>query len=163
AVARLGKAYGDIAFYDRASDKLEEYATKYAGEKDAHDALNDAVLYRKGLGDDQKAIKDTKDFVKTFGTKNAQDAANASFSRTSIYEKGPDKDAVIKHLREYLHEFGGKGGSDKVVIANVKIGQILFEQSCPVKQVDGSCVKITRERAVAAKKIAKKKGKETYV
>src|SRR5260221_5554184 len=94
AVARLGKAYGDIAYYDRASDKLEEYALKYAGEKDAHDALNDAVLYRKGLGDDDKAIKDTKDFIKTFGSKNAQDAANASFSLTSIYEKGADREAV---------------------------------------------------------------------
>ena len=43
-------------------------------------------------------------------------------------------------------------GADKVVIANVKIGQILFEQSCPVKQIDGSCVKIQRERATAARR-----------
>ena len=165
AVARLGKAYGDIAFYDRASDKLEEYAKKYAGEKDAHDAMNDAVLYRKGIGDDQKAIDDTRYFIKTFGTKNKEDAANASFSLTSIYEKGADKDMVVKHLREYLHEFGGSGGSDKAIIANVKIGQILFEQSCPVKQIDGSCVKITRERATAkeSKKTNKKKSKEVYV
>ncbi|MFT3698951.1 MAG: tetratricopeptide repeat protein [Kofleriaceae bacterium] len=160
AVARLGKAYGDIAFYDRASDKLEEYAKKYAGEKDAHDAMNDAVLYRKGLGDDQKAIDDTKYFIKTFGPKNAQDAANASFSLTSIYEKGTDKDAVVKHLREYIREFGEKGGSDKLVIAQVKIGQILWEQSCPVKQTDGSCVKITRERAIANKNKPKKKAKK---
>jgi tetratricopeptide (TPR) repeat protein len=165
AVARLGKAYGDIAFYDKASDKLEEYAKKYAGEKDAHDAMNDAVLYRKGLGDDQKAIDDTKYFIKTFGPKNKEDAANASFSLTSIYEKGPDKDAVIKHLREYLREFGSSQ-ADKAIIANVKIGQILFEQSCPVKQVDGSCVKITRERATIKEKKNtgnKKKGKEVYV
>ena len=164
AVARLGKAFGDIAFYDRASDKLEEYAKKYAGEKDAHDAMNDAVLYRKGLGDDQKAIDDTKYFIKTFGPKNAGDAANASFSLTSIYEKGTDKDAVIKHLREYLREFGEKGGSDKVVIANVKIGQILWEQSCPVKMIDGTCAKITRERAIAkeAKRTSSKKKKEVY-
>ena len=167
AVARLGKAYGDIAFYDRASDKLEEYAKKYAGEKDAHDAMNDAVLYRKGLGDDQKAIDDTKYFIKTFGPKNKEDAANASFSLTSIYEKGTtpaDKDAVVKHLREYLREFGGVS-PDKSIIANVKIGQILFEQSCPVKQVDGSCVKISRERAVAkeAKRATSKKKKEAYV
>ncbi|MEO6776393.1 MAG: tetratricopeptide repeat protein [Kofleriaceae bacterium] len=167
AVARLGKAYGDIAFYDRASDKLEEYAKKYAGEKDAHDAMNDAVLYRKGLGDDQKAIDDTKYFIKTFGPKNKADAANASFSLTSIYEKGTtpaDKDAVVKHLREYLREFGSVS-PDKSIIANVKIGRILFEQSCPVKQIDGSCVKITRERAIAkeAKRSTSKKKKEVYV
>ena len=66
---------------------------------------------------------------------------------------------VIKHLREYLRDFGEKGGSDKVVIANVKIGQILWEQSCPVKQVDGSCVKIVRERAIANKNKKTKKNK----
>ena len=32
-----------------------------------------------------------------------------------------------------------------------------------MKQVDGSCVKITRERAVVTKKVKKKKGKEVYV
>ena len=162
ATARLGKAYGDIAFYDRASEELENYAKKYAGEKDAHDAMSDAVFYRKGIGDDAKAIEDTKYYIKTFGTKLPSEAANASFSLTSIYEKQGDKDQVIKHLREYIRQFGGKGGADKLVIAHAKIGQILWEQSCPVKLVDGSCVKITRERAVVTKKVKKKKGKEVY-
>ncbi|HEY5925624.1 MAG TPA: hypothetical protein VIV11_28255, partial [Kofleriaceae bacterium] len=162
ATARLGKAFGDIAFYDRAAEELEKYAAKYAGEKDAHDAMSDAVFYRKGLGDDAKAIEDTKYYIRTFGTKKPAEAANAHFSLVSIYEKQGDKEAVIKHLREYIRSHGGKGGADKRVIAHAKIGQILFEQSCPVKQVDGSCVKITRERAVVTKKVKKKKGKEVY-
>jgi tetratricopeptide (TPR) repeat protein len=163
ATARLGKAYGDIAFYDRASEELENYAKKYAGEKDAHDAMSDAVFYRKGIGDDAKAIEDTKYYIKTFGTKMPSEAANASFSLTTIYEKQGDKDAVIKHLRDYIRQFGSKGGADKLVIAHAKIGQILWEQSCPVKPVNGSCVKISRERAVVTKKVKKKKGKEVYV
>ena len=163
ATARLGKAYGDIAFYDRASEELENYAKKYAGEKDAHDAMSDAVFYRKGIGDDAKAIEDTKYYIKTFGSKMPAEAANASFSLTTIYEKQGDKDAVIKHLRDYIRQFGSKGGADKLVIAHAKIGQILWEQSCPVKPVNGSCVKISRERAVVTKKVKKKKGKEVYV
>jgi tetratricopeptide (TPR) repeat protein len=173
AVARLGKAYGDIAFYDRASDKLEEYATKYAGEKDAYDAMSDAVFYRKGIGDDEKpgctvnkpcdAVSDTQYFVKTFSSKKVQEAANAQFSLTSVFEKSKDTDRVIKHLRDYLHQFGEKGGVDRVVIAHAKIGQILWHQSCPVPEQDGACVKITRERAVASKTQKKKKGKEVYV
>jgi tetratricopeptide (TPR) repeat protein len=157
ALARIGKAYGDIAFYDKASEKLEEYAKKYAGEKDAYDAMSDAVFYRKGIGDDAKAIENTKYFIKTFGAKKPQEAANASFSLTSVYEKQGDGDAVIKHLRDYIRTYGSKGGEDRLVIANAKIGQILWTQSCPVKQVDGSCVKIVRERAINLKK--KKKGK----
>ncbi len=156
ALARIGKAYGDIAFYDKASEKLEEYAKKYAGEKDAYDAMSDAVFYRKGIGDDAKAIENTKYFIKTFGTKKPKEAANAAFSLTSVYEKQGDGDAVIKHLREYIRTYGAKGGDDRLVIAHSKIGQILWTQSCPVKQVDGSCVKIVRERAI---NIKKKKGK----
>lgn len=165
AIARLGKAYGDIAFYDRASDKLEQYAKAYAGEKDAYDAMNDAVFYRKGIGDDDKAIADTKYFVDTFGKKKAAEAAAAAFSLVSIYEKKGDNDAVIKHLRDYIHTWGAKGGEDKLVIAHAKIGNILWHQSCPVKEIDGSCVKISRERAIATKKTTtkKKKGKEVYV
>jgi tetratricopeptide (TPR) repeat protein len=156
ALARIGKAYGDIAFYDKASEKLEEYAKKYAGEKDAYDAMSDAVFYRKGIGDDAKAIENTKYFIKTFGKKKPKEAANASFSLTSVYEKQGDGDTVIKHLREYIRTYGNKGGDDRLVIAHAKIGQLLWTQSCPVKQVDGSCVKIVRERAINVKK---KKGK----
>lgn len=156
ALARVGNAYGDVAFYDRAAEKLEEYAKKYAGEKDAFDAMSNAVFYRKGIGDDAKAIENTNYFIKTFGAKKPDLAANAKFSLTSVYEKQGDKDAVIKHLRDYIRSYP-KGGDDRLVIANAKIGQILWEQSCPVKQVDGSCVKIVRERAINLKK--KKRGK----
>lgn len=179
AVARLGKAYGDIAFYDRASEKLEQYAGAdkkkkgYAGEKDAYEAMNNAVFFRKGIGDDAKAIEDTKYFIATFGPKKREEAANAMFSMTSIFEKAVDQaiaekkpanqiapleDQVIKHLRDYLRQFGDKGGADRVVIAYAKIGQILWRQSCPAKMIDGSCVKITREKAISTKKIKAKKG-----
>jgi tetratricopeptide (TPR) repeat protein len=159
AIARLGNAYGDIAFYDRASDKLEEYAKKFAGEKDAYDAMSNAVFYRKGIGDDAKAIADTKYFIDTFGKKRPQDAANAMFSLTSVYEKTGDGDAVIKHLRSYIQQFGATGGPDRLVIAYAKIGLTLWHQSCPVKEVDGSCMKVQRDRALSAKNQAKKKVK----
>jgi tetratricopeptide (TPR) repeat protein len=157
AVGRIGKAYGDVAFYEKASEKLEEYAKKYAGEKDAYSAMSDAVFFRKGIGQDDKAIENTKFFIKTFGAKKPAEAANAMFSLTSVYEKQGDGDAVIKHLRDYIRQFATKGGDDRLVIAHSKIGQTLWAQSCPVKQVDGACVKIVRERAINMKK---QKGKQ---
>src|SRR5512139_3768211 len=114
AVGRIGKAYGDVAFYEKAAEKLEEYAKKYAGEDDAYAALSDAVLYRKGNGQDDKAIDNTKFFVRMFGAKHPQDAANAMFSMTSVYEKQGDGDAVVRHLREYLRQFGARGGADRL-------------------------------------------------
>jgi tetratricopeptide (TPR) repeat protein len=151
AVGRIGKAFGDVAFYAEASEKLEEYARKYAGEKDAYSAMNDAVLYRKGTGQDDKAIANTKYFVKTFGAKKPQIAANAHFSIASIYEKQGDGDALVRHLREYIREHGKHGGADRLVMAHAKIGQTLWAQSCSVKTVNGACVRIERERAISTK------------
>jgi tetratricopeptide (TPR) repeat protein len=159
ATGRIGKAYGDVAFYDKAAERLEEYARKYAGEADAYSAMSDAVFYRKGIGDDAKAIANTKFFIDTFSRKKPSEAANAMFSLTSIYEKQGDKDDIIKHLRAYLAKFGAKGGADRKVIAYAKIGLNLWEQSCKVKQLDGSCVKIVRERAISTRKQKQKRRK----
>ncbi len=162
AIARLGKNYAAIAWYREASQKLEEYAKRFAGEKDAYDAMNDAVFYRKGIGDDDKAIEDTNYFIKTFGAKKPAEAASAYFSLTSIYEKQGDKDKVVNHLRAYLKKYGTKGGSDRVIIAWTKIGQILWDQSCKAKTVNGSCIRVVRERAIrdSEKKKGKKKRKK---
>jgi hypothetical protein len=72
---------------------------------------------------------------------------------------------MVKQLREYIHDYNERGGSDKLVFAYARIGQILWEQSCPVKQIDGSCVKVSRERAIAheAKHTGNKKTKAAYV
>ncbi len=158
AIAKLGNNYSAVAYYDRAASKYEEYAKKYAGEENAFQAMSDAVFYRKGIGDDPKAIEDTKYFIKTFGTKDPQKAADAFFSLTGVYEKQGDPDQVVKHLRQYISQYGKKGGADRLVVAWAKIGMTLWNQSCPVKTVDGSCVRVTRERALATKQSKRRKG-----
>jgi len=163
ALARLGNVYARVAYYDKASANFEEYAKKYAGEDDAYQAMNDAVFYRKGLGDDDKAIENTSYFIKKFGSgkKGQGDAAGAYFSLGSIYEKRGDLDTVVDHYRKYLKQYGEKGGADKVVLAYGRIGQILWEQSCPVKTVDGSCIKVVRERAAGTRAKKRRKGDAT--
>lgn len=153
SIARLGNAYAQIAWYDRAAERLEAYAKKYGGEDDAYKALSNAVFYRKGIGDDAEAIKDTEYFVKQYGKKKdlRDEAADAMFSMTSIYEKQGDRNKVVSHLERYLKEFGRYGGPDKQIIAQVKIGEILWEMSCPVKSVNGACIKVKRERATVSK------------
>lgn len=148
AIARLGNNYARVAWYDKAATKLEEYARRFGGEKDAFKALSDAVFYRKGIGHDDKAIKDTEFFIKQYGSKKVTEAASAMWSLTAIYEKQNDKDKVISHLRRYLKTYGKKGGVDRQVIAHAKIGMILWEQSCPVRGADSACVKVRRERSI---------------
>jgi len=163
AVARLGVAYSRIAYYGEASKYLELYYSKYAGVKgqkdlkDAKDALSDAVFYRKGIGDDAQAIKDTTMFVGNRDAKAAE-KAEAFFSLYAIYEKQGETDRMVKHFREYIGKYKQQGGPEKLVMAYAKIGLAMWLQSCPstVKTVDGSCVKVERQRAIV---IRSKKGK----
>jgi TolA-binding protein len=161
AVARLGVAYSRVAYYEQASKYLELYYAKYAGVKgqkdlkDAKDALSDAVFFRKGIGDDEQAIKNTMNFVANRDAK-AGDKADAYFNLYAIYEKQGDKEKLVKHLRKYIGDWGSKGTGDKVVQAYAKIGLTLWNESCSGKTVNGSCVKVTRQRAIVIKG---KKGK----
>lgn len=138
ALAHAGHLYANIAMYDRAAEKLELYAQRYAGEKDARDAASDAIYYRKAIGDRAKAIADTTYFIRTFGAKAPDRAADAAWSLGSFYEDDPA--AAIARLRDYVKTFGAKGGAARVVMANAKIGQLLGKKSCRVVMVDGLCV-----------------------
>ena len=124
--------------------------------------MNDAVIFRRGLGDDEAAIADTKFFIKKFGSgKQVAAAADAFFSLGSIHEKRGQLDDVVRHYRSYLATYGDQGGGDRVVVANARIGEILWQQSCPVKAVDGACIKITRERAVGGRARKRARGDAT--
>lgn len=157
AIARLGNNYARVAWYDKSATKLEEYAKRFGGEKDAFQALSDAVFYRKGIGDDEMAVKDTEYFIKQYGSRKIKEAAAAMWSMTAIYEKQGDNEKVISHLRRYLKTYGSKGGVDRQVIAHAKIGMILWSQSCPVRGVDDACIKVQRERSIVNRRRSKKR------
>ena len=157
AGAHLGKIYADVAYYREAAGKLEEYASKYAGETEAYQALSDAVSYRKGIGDDDQAIKDTELFVTKFGAKHPKEAANASWALTAIYEKQGDLDKLARALRSYIDKYGTTGGDDRLVTAYSRLGDALWKASCSVPTVDGSCAKVSRELAGVRLKVNKKK------
>jgi tetratricopeptide (TPR) repeat protein len=161
ALVRLGDNYAAIAYYDRAAGKYEEYARKYGGEKEASGALSNAFFYRKGIGQDDKAIEDAEFFIKQYGSnkKLRASAADAAWSIHAIYEKRKDDEKLIKYLERYVDEWGKDGGRDRELIAGAKIGKLLWEQSCPVKNPDGSCVKVKRERSIVDKRKKKKRNK----
>ncbi len=162
SIARLGNVYAQTAYYREAAEKLEEYATKYGGMKDAYDALSDAVNFRKGVGDDAKAIADTQTFIRMFGTARRAEAANASWSLVAIYEKEESPDAAIRQIRAYLASYAATDPA-REVMAFAKLGQALWQKACPVKLVDGSCVKVEREVSLLHHVNAKQCGDPTKV
>ena len=149
AIVRLGNNYGAIAHYDQAAERYETYAREYGGEEDAPEALSNAVFYRRGIGDDQQAIENTRFFIRQYGSDRPDEAADAMFSIAAIYEKRGEMDALVNHLEEYLSDFRRQGGPDRALIAHARIGQVLWDQSCPVDGEEGACVRVERERSLA--------------
>lgn len=157
ALVRMGSAFAAIAKYKSASEKYEEYAKRFGGEKDAANALKNAVTYRKGIGMDKEAIQNIENFVKKYKKKMKADASAAMFGLAGIYENQKNDEMVIKAYKRYIKEIGKSGGSDRLLIANAKIGEILWKQSCKTEE-NGACVKTQRERAIRGSKRKRRSG-----
>ncbi len=164
ALYMVGANYHALAWYSRAAAKYEEFAKNFPGEKEAPEALQNAIVFRMGRGEYDKAIDDTRFFTKKFGARRklASRVAAVNFSLGSIYEQRRDSDSVIKHYNGYLRKWGKKGGKDRQIQANFKIGNTLWKQSCPTKGINGACIKIKRVRSKRkVKKRSRRKKKRT--
>lgn len=159
AVFLIGANYHALAWYDKAAEYYEQFARGFPGEKEAVEALASATLFRMGLGEDDKALADASLFVKNYGRRpaTAKDAAAVQFDMYKIYEKNKQWDKVVKHLSDYLKAWGAQGGVDRQIIANVKIAEILWRQSCPEPGVNGACIKQERTKARAVRVVKSKK------
>ena len=144
AITRLANLHARIASYADAAALYEEYATKYAGEKDAVQALSEAVYLRAALGDDTKLVSDVQFFIRTFGAKRPAEASDAHLKLVPVMErKGPD--AVITHLREHLRRF--KIEPARAIMVHARLGVLLWQRACPIKTIDGLCLKAVRPAA----------------
>lgn len=160
ALFQIASGYHQLAWYSRAADNYEKFATQFPGEKEAPTALGNAYQFRVGMGEYDKAIDNMNNFVKFYGSKKPQDAATVFFQMGEVYEKQNQTDELAKHLTAYLKTWGDKGGVDKQIVAHFKLGEILWKKSCPKEGLNGACIEITRSaasgRAQAIQEINKK-------
>ena len=159
AMFMIGANFHALAWYSRASEYYERFATKYPGESEAPEALQNAIVFRLGAGKYEKALENSRLFIKNYGPrrKYASRTAAVYYSMGAIYENQDQWDKVIKHYGDYLKKWGRHGGLDKQITAHVKIGEILWKRSCPGKTTNGACIKVKRVRS---KRAIKKKGKK---
>ena len=103
ALFQLGQSYMELTYFQDAADYFERFAAKYGAEKEAPQALSTAVFFRRGLGQDSRAIEDSRNFVKYYGQggKHAkkEDAAAVEFSIGNIYESQKNWDQLVKHYQ----------------------------------------------------------------
>jgi tetratricopeptide (TPR) repeat protein len=147
ALFQIASGYHQLAYYGEAAKNYEQFATKFPGEKEAPTALGNAYKFRVGLGEDANAIDDMHSFIKLYGARKPQEAADVFFQMGEVYEKSNKTAEHIKHLEEYLKQWGSKGSIEKQIFANFKLGEYYWKQSCPQDGVNGACLKIERVAA----------------
>ncbi|HEY0712971.1 MAG TPA: tetratricopeptide repeat protein [Polyangia bacterium] len=147
---KIASGYHQIAFYDKAAQNYEQFATRFPGEQEAADALNNAYKFRVGLGGAEnyaQAIKDLNDYVRFYGAKKPQEAADVFFQMGEVYEKEGKVPDQIKHLENYIKMWGAKGSIEKLLIAHFKLGEYYWKKACPTEGVNGACIKVERVSA----------------
>lgn len=141
ATLRSGRLYARVGMFAEAAALLREYGLRFATAADAADALSDAVYYFRVLGQADDAIDTTKKFIVTYGAKQPAKAAEAFFNLEAIYAARGDADLRIKHLRQYIGTYAKAGSPDNLLVAYATIADLVWQSSCPVTLVDGTCAK----------------------
>jgi len=142
----VGGNFHAIAFYSDAAERYEQYAERYEKDEFAGEALENAFLFRLGLGEQDRADEDLKRYEAMVRRKDPKRAAGIFWARHDLIK---DPDEHLKHAEGYVRTYGTKGGADRLVVAHAIAGQVLWRKSCPKKLLGDVCVSIKRQRATA--------------
>ena len=132
ALYQIGGNYQAIAVYDIAANFFEQYceATKFTGEF-ADKALNDAVVLRLGLGQDDEAIKDSDKFNKYFGAKKPELTAQIAFAIGDHYAQKEDWENARKRLSASMGIIDKKATADVQVQAHALLARAYMKLNQP--------------------------------
>jgi TolA-binding protein len=159
----VAQSHQAVAHYRDAADRFEQFAEKHKKDKRSSDALQNAYLYRLGLGDEAKAQEDMDKYEGMFKKKDVKRAAGIFWSKHDLLKTDGERKS---HAEKYLKTYGSKGGVDRQAVAEAVIGQVLWRRSCEEELLYDSCLTLKRKKAVSglaeiekAKKIAARKAR----
>lgn len=138
----LADSYTAIAEYADAADLYEKYVAKYPEDKASPGALQNAYLFRVGLGQTDAAMRNLDEYERIYEDADHDRAATVFWSRHDQLESSAKK---RKHALEFL-ELYGHTQRDRAIVAEAVIAQIDWRRSCPEPLLYDSCISIERER-----------------
>jgi tetratricopeptide (TPR) repeat protein len=98
AMYKIGGNWQAIAVYDQASEWYERYAKDNPRRKNADKSLSDAIVLRLGLGQEDLAVADVKQYQKDYGNSNAVETAQIAFAVGAHYADKEDWESARKAL-----------------------------------------------------------------
>ena len=142
AIYLVGANYHALAIYNQAAEWYERFAREFPGEDGsecteqqrssntcpvAHEALQNAVFFRLGLGQQQEALDDARMFERNYNRRMPRETSQVIFSLGSIYERANDWNQVFRHYTSWLREYGRRALPHEVIRANVQLGRAKWE------------------------------------
>jgi tetratricopeptide (TPR) repeat protein len=127
AVYEIGGNYQAIAVYDSAAEWYEKYAAADKGADKAPQALQDAVLLRLGLGQEDQAIKDSELFNKNYGTSKPAQSAGIAFAIGDHYIQKEDWGEARKRLTSAMSQIDKNATVDVQIQAHAMLGRVFVK------------------------------------
>lgn len=152
----LAESYQAVAYYDDAAERYEQFAEAYTKDERASDALQNAYLFRLGLGEEAKAKENLGKYESLYKKKNIEKAAKIFWSQHDLLKSAG---ARRQHAEQYLKTYGRRGGRDRAVVAEAVIAQIDWRRSCDEELLYDSCITVKRKRMLSGVEAIEKRKK----
>ena len=130
SVYEIGGNYQAIAVYDEAAAWYERFAAQKgdkASEALQAQALQDAVVLRLGLGQEEQGIKDSDLFNKQFGTSKPAQTAAIAFAIGAHYIEKEDWGEARKRLTSAMSQIDRNATVDVQIQAHAMLGRVFVK------------------------------------
>lgn len=136
--------YGHFAAaeYEPGARWAEYYAKHYFKDIHTPDFLRDAVIARQGLGQPERALVLLGRLGAMYERSNPELAAKYFWRRRELLPEAAQRD----HAEAYLERHGKRGGLDRRLVAEARVGELTWQRACAEGQMNGLCIS-TREPA----------------
>jgi TolA-binding protein len=152
----LAESYQAVAYYSDSAKRYEQFAEEHAKDDRASNALQNAYLFRLGLGEESKAKENLAKYESLYKKKDVSKAAKIFWSQHDLLNSEGSKRA---HAEDYLKTYGTKGGIDRAVVAEAVIAQNDWRKSCDEPLLYDSCLTVERKRVLAGVEAIEKRKK----
>jgi tetratricopeptide (TPR) repeat protein len=127
AVYEIGGNYQAIAVYEEAAVWYERYAEQNPKAEKAPDALQDSVVLRLGLGQEDRAIRDSDLFNKNYGSSKPAQTAAIAFAIGAHFVEKEDWGEARKRLTSAMSLIDRNATVDVQIQAHSLLGHVFVQ------------------------------------
>lgn len=129
ALHAMGSSKAALGMYAAAAGHLERFAALVPGDAAAPAALQRALELRAGLGEVAAARADWERWFKLYAVKQPEQAAALHMAG---WQLARDDGERLRLVEAYLRQHARHGGPERLLLAELEAGRLLWSRSCAV-------------------------------